>query len=494
LIAIYVRVSTEEQATKGYSVQGQIEACIKKAGTSDVLQYVDEGWTGEIIERPGLIRLREDIKKGIVDELICYDPDRLSRKLMNQLILDDEFKRQGVKILFVNGEYAETSEGHLFFSMRGAFSEFEKAKIKERTSGGRRTKAKNGKVVKNNHLYGYNFDKEKSMYVVNEEEAKVVKMIFDYYTDPKFGFQGMNGIAKHLTDLDIPRKRNGKVWHRNVIRQILTNQSYTGTYIQNRWNTEGGYVAKQRGDKFVQGVRDEEEWIVINIPPIIDEVQFKRAQDLMQHGRRRSSGHYSHDYLLSGLVRCGQCGRSMTGKRTLSHGKDFYIYTCKKNNPGYTGTCSRQMSENKLNKAVWDNVYEIIKNPDLVDVMEKGNGNDHLVKELDMINAELEKNKKGRQRLVKLVSLSEDIDTTDIIEELRQMQERFNKLNEKKTEIESELSTEPSIDKSNVEAISNKYNNIVETQLTREDKKELIRSLVKEVIVVDKDTVRINLF
>jgi site-specific DNA recombinase len=492
--AIYVRVSTEEQATKGYSIQGQIDACIKKAGTSDVLQYVDEGWTGEIMERPGLTRLREDMKKGIVEELICYDPDRLSRKLMNQLILDDEFKRQGVRILFVNGEYAETSEGHLFFSMRGAFSEFEKAKIKERTSGGRRSKAKNGKVVKNSQLYGYDFDKDKSMYVVNEEEAKIVKMIFDYYTDPKYGFRGMNGIAQHLTDLDIPRKRGGKVWHRNVIRQILTNQSYTGTYIQNRWNTEGGYVAKQRGEKFSHTVRDEDEWIVTQIPAIIDEFTFKRAQDLLKQGRRRHSGHFVHDYLLSGLVRCGQCGRTMTGKRTTSHGKPFYIYTCKKNNPGYQVECSRQISENKLNNIVWDNVHDIIKNPDLVDVMEEGEGNGHLIKELEMINAEMEKNKKGRQRLVKLVSLSEDIDTADIIEELGEMQERYNKLNEKKAELEDELRTEPSIDKDNIEAISRKYNNIVETQLAREDKKELIRSLVQEVVVVDKDTVRIKLF
>jgi site-specific DNA recombinase len=492
--AIYVRVSTEEQATKGYSIHGQIESCIKKAGTSDVLQYVDEGWTGEIMERPGLTKLREDVQKGIIEELICYDPDRLSRKLMNQLILDDEFKRQGVRIVFVNGEYAETSEGHLFFSMRGAFSEFEKAKIKERTSGGRRSKAKNGKVVKNSKLYGYDFDKEKSLYVINEEEAKVVKMIFDYYTDPKYGFKGMNGIAQHLTELDIPRKRGGRVWHRNVIRQILTNQSYTGTYIQNRWNTEGGYVAKQRGEKFVQKIRDEDEWIIMNIPAIVDEVQFKRAQDLMKQGRRRYSGQSVHDYLLSGLVRCGQCGRTMTGRKTMSHGKPFYIYICKKNNPGYHKDCSRQMSENKLNKVVWDNVYNIIKNPNLVEAMDESSGNDHLVKELDMINTELEKNKKGRQRLVKLVSLSEDIDTSDIIEELGEMQERFTKLSEKKQEIEIELNTEPSVDRSNVESISRRYNNIVETQLTREDNKELIRSLVKEVIVVDKDTVRINLF
>jgi len=76
MIAIYARVSTEEQAVKGSSIESQIEACINKAGTTDVLRYIDDGYSGELLERPGLNKLREDVEKGLIDKVICYDPDR----------------------------------------------------------------------------------------------------------------------------------------------------------------------------------------------------------------------------------------------------------------------------------------------------------------------------------------------------------------------------------------------------------------------------------
>ncbi|MBJ3765987.1 recombinase family protein [Bacillus subtilis] len=65
---------------KGSSIDSQIEVCIKKAGTKDVLKYADEGFSGELLERPALNRLREDASKGLIGQVICYDPDRLSRR------------------------------------------------------------------------------------------------------------------------------------------------------------------------------------------------------------------------------------------------------------------------------------------------------------------------------------------------------------------------------------------------------------------------------
>ena len=79
--AIYGRVSSQDQV-KGYSLGNQIDKCLEKAGTHEVLQYIEEGITGEIIERPQLRRLRDDIERGVVTEVICYDPTRLSRKLL----------------------------------------------------------------------------------------------------------------------------------------------------------------------------------------------------------------------------------------------------------------------------------------------------------------------------------------------------------------------------------------------------------------------------
>lgn len=135
---IYTRVSTEEQAKSGYSLSEQIRACRAKVrNASEVFEYIDEGVSGKFLDRPALTKLRNDVRDGLIDRVICLDPDRLSRKLMNQLIISEELEKKA-KLVFVNGEYARTPEGMLFYQMRGAIAEFEKAKINERMSRGRR--------------------------------------------------------------------------------------------------------------------------------------------------------------------------------------------------------------------------------------------------------------------------------------------------------------------------------------------------------------------
>jgi site-specific DNA recombinase len=220
LIGIYPRVSTEEQAKSGFSIDSQIREARKKAGTNDVKIYADEGYSGEYLERPGMNQLRKDVRDGLITKIICLDPDRLARKLMLQLIITDEFEKRGVELVFVNGEYAKTTEGQLFYSMRGAISEFEKAKINQRMTSGRREKAQQGKVIKNSFIYGYDYDKANSRYVINEYEATVVHLIFNLFTKPNDLALGINGIAKYLTEQKIPTKRGAKVWHKQVVRQI----------------------------------------------------------------------------------------------------------------------------------------------------------------------------------------------------------------------------------------------------------------------------------
>lgn len=207
--AIYVRVSTEEQAQKGYSIESQIALCKEKAKTDEVLEYIDDGFSGEFLDRPALSRLREDLKAGLIDEVICYDPDRLSRKLMNQLIISEEIEKHA-KLTFVNHDYQKTPEGMLFYQMRGAIAEYEKAKINERMSSGRRRKALQGKVVRNPFMYGYDYNKEEGKLEINEKEAEIVRLIFDLFTRPNDKVQGINGIANYLTEMKIPTKKGKK--------------------------------------------------------------------------------------------------------------------------------------------------------------------------------------------------------------------------------------------------------------------------------------------
>jgi site-specific DNA recombinase len=497
VIAIYARVSTEDQL-KGYSIDGQIEDCRKLIGTQEYLEYIDEGITGEIINRPALMKLQDDIEKGLITKVVCYDPDRLSRKLSVQLLLTEHFQKYNIELQFVKHEYKDDAEGHLFFQVRGAFSEFDKAKIKHNTMTGRYRKAKNGLVVKNAGLYGYSYDKEKNTYIINEKEAAIIRMIFDSYVNNRF--QGINGLAHHLTEMGTPTKRGAKVWHRQVVRQILMNEAYTGKYIQNRWDTVGDYVLKQSGGKVEHGkMRPEEEWLITNIPAIISKDTFDYAQKLLDQGKRRHNSYSTHNYLLSGLVRCDKCGGTMTGKKSKSHGKDFYIYECRKNYAGAKDKgCGRQMSENKLNHFVWETLVDWLNNPDKISEFTDEETPNYIEEEMKRLETEIERTKKGRKRLFQLVSLSEDddLDLEEIKEQIRELQlkekELTTKYNQLTDEIKADKEKEPS--QLALETAIDYYMEKRTEDLPFDEKQTLIRMAVKEIVIIDKETVHIHLF
>lgn len=277
LIAIYARVSTEEQAKHGFSIAAQIRECQALAESQATLTFVDEGISGEILNRPALEELRQKIQCGEISTVLCLDPDRLSRKLLHQLLLTEEWEKRGVHLSFVNGDYGKTPEGNLFYALRGAISEFEKAKITERMCRGRREKARQGRVLRDFQIYGYDYDPEHEQLVVNVSEAPIVKKIFFWFLEPPTGIRGISGIARVLTIGKVPTKRGAAIWHRQVVRQILSNRTYLGEFYQNKWDTTSGRVR----------LRPCEEWILIPCPPLITPDVFNQVQFLLGQGRRR---------------------------------------------------------------------------------------------------------------------------------------------------------------------------------------------------------------
>jgi site-specific DNA recombinase len=492
MIAIYARVSTEEQAKHGFSLMDQLRECRKKGGTNDVLEYVDEGVSGEFLDRPALTKLRQDIRDGLIHKVICLDPDRLSRKLMNQLILSDEIEARA-ELVFVNGDYARTPEGQLFYQMRGAISQFEKAKINERMSRGRREKARQGRVLRDFHIYGYDFDPETEQFVVNEREATIVRLVFELFTNPQGRVKGINGIAKYLTELGVPTKRGAKVFHRQVVRQMLMNRAYIGEFYQNKWNTEGmlGNKFRPKEDRIPQRERPKEEWIRVPIPAIIEKDQFDFVQALLSESRRRWAGTSKRNYLLSGLLRCGECGNTMTGRKQRNWGKDVFVYSDQKNtmgakNPG----CGTKVRCDELEKEVWTTIVSWIRAPDdeiMLDVGQKPSVSLEQ-SQLERIDKELERLKTITSRILNLLS-DPSIDEQDIREKLKQVQQQKIHLQNQRQELQDKIN-EP-------EARDNEYKrNLLHEAWERiglttfEDipdraKQELIRCVVKEIRVYD---------
>jgi site-specific DNA recombinase len=364
--AVYLRVSSEEQAQHGYSLAAQRRECLERAralGAQEVWEFRDEGISASVLERPGLQALRQAVRQGLIDLVVIYDPDRFARNLSHQLLVTEEIEQHGVRLEFVNFDWKHTPEGKLFYSLRGAISEYEREKIRIRTMSGRIQKARQGKLPFAVAPLGYHYDPNSGQLTINEQEANIVRRIFREYLDGT----GANGIALRLTQEGIPTRRGARAWHRQVILQILRNPVYMGTYYANRRDMTGISLNRYRPKEERMRVkeRDPREWIAVPVPAIVSPQEWRQAQEVAQR-RAHQWGRRDTPYLLSGLMRCGRCGQSMTGRRARHWGRVVRGYTCRKSAPGARRGCGRQVRAAEVEEAVWHQVMAWVQDPPLL--------------------------------------------------------------------------------------------------------------------------------
>lgn len=404
--AIYLRVSGEEQAQHGYSIAAQRRSCRERAqrlGAQEIMEYRDEGISASVLERPGLLALRAAVGRREVDLVVIHDPDRFARNLSHQLLVTEEIERAGVTLDFVNFEWQHTPEGKLFYALRGAIAEYEREKIRLRTMSGRAQKAREGKLPFGFAPYGYRYVPERSQLEVVEEEARVVRFIFDQYTGAG---RGLNGIARELTRSGVPTRKNRAAWHRQVVRQIVRNPVYTGIYHANRRDMAGMALNRFRpsGEKVRTRERDPAEWIPVKVPVLVDGAQWLEAQRLMAE-HARVLGARPSDYLLSGLLRCESCGQTMTGRRGRSWGRAVRAYTCRKHTAGARSPgCGRQVDAAAVEEAVWARVMAWLDDPGEV-AARLAAGPDTGALELERAagEAELKRVDRGRRELLRVL-------------------------------------------------------------------------------------------
>lgn len=332
---IYTRVSTEEQ-THGYSLENQKEQCIKKAielGAKDWTVYEEAGVSGEVANRPQLLdavdaaRIDKDVKY-----FVCYDPDRFSRDLALLLAFTSQIeKSKRVQLVYVNFQRDDTPEGVFMYQVRGAVAQLEKELIKRRTTIGRIEKARKGGWTHWPGLFGYNYHKD--VVEVNEKQAEVIRLIFSLAAE-----MGVKNIADRLALMGLESPRAGSVvWSHTTVRRIVANETYYSgkTHIRttdsskthlNKWAAEE--------DKIKRKFRPRDEWIEMSVPPIIDEETFLRAKRKLDVARRQSAANVTERFLLSGLLRCGACGKTWHGFSTVRGPKRATYYVCTYKSPG----------------------------------------------------------------------------------------------------------------------------------------------------------------
>jgi site-specific DNA recombinase len=218
--------------------------------------------------------------------------------------------KRGKQITIGGKDYEQNPENKLTLTMLGAFSEFERAKIIERTTRGRLHRLRKGEMSSNGHrIYGYDYVKKTpaapATLAINEEQAAVVRMIFEMFAS---GCYGLVTISRTLEERGMLTRTGKRLWDNDRIKTILKNETYAGVRYFNRITKVTD--ANRQGRKVIRGkwiFRDRAEWIAVRVPPIVSRELFDQVQERLSRHDQRYCTPATH-YLLSGLVQCGVCG------------------------------------------------------------------------------------------------------------------------------------------------------------------------------------------
>src|SRR3989338_7508308 len=318
-IAIYIRVSTEDQAKEGYSLEVQreyLESFATREGYEIFKVYCDDGISAYSTRRPALQALLADAKAKIFELVLVHKIDRFSRNLKDLLMLVDELSSYGVGFKSATEPFdTTTSAWKLMFQQLGSFAEFETNRIAERVFPGMVKGVQQGNWQGARFApFGYTYNKAKKLLEIEEREANIVKLIYTMYISGK----STHDIAAYL-DRKGYKTRTGKQFYNKFICDILKNQIYTGKIV---WNKKH-YDKNQKTKKHYKYIRNDPSKILVaqgRHKPIIDEEDFAEVQKLLANKTRTWRPRVKNqEYLLTGLITCTKCNQRYTGVSSISN-------------------------------------------------------------------------------------------------------------------------------------------------------------------------------
>ena len=384
MAAIYTRVSSNQQR-EAHTIASQTAGLVEWAATLDLevpQQWIfeDEGYSGATLERPGLEQVRDLAAAGDIQVVLVHSPDRLSRKYAYQVLLMEEFARQGVEARFLNAPSSATAEDQLLVQFQGMIAEYERAQILERSRRGKRHRARAGEIsVLGGAPYGYRYIRKRednpAAYVVIDAEARVVRDVYEHYTVTGWSIAA---ITRWLNEQGVPTRKVGTRWERSTVWAMLRNPAYRGTAcfgktqraqrqrLTRPLRLRGGAASRDSANH----ERPREEWIEIPVPAIVDEATFARAQELLHenkvHARRRTI----EPSLVQGLVSCQKCGYALSRASARSSARKIHYYRCIGSDGwrhlGGPRCDTRPVRQDLLDEVVWTEVIRLLEEPALI--------------------------------------------------------------------------------------------------------------------------------
>ncbi len=382
-VALYVRVSTSRQQQQQQTIAHQLRRLRDSVATqpdwhvADEHIYRDAGYSGVKLNRPGLDRLRDHAAMAAFDRVLITAPDRLARHDVHQMLLVDAFTQRGCPVAFVERPMSQDPHDQLLWQTRSAVAEYERTLIPERMRRGRQAKLRRGQLLPWTRApYGSLLDLERprdpSRVRIAPVQAAMIEQMFAWDTDPGQLASLYEG-AKRLSDAQIPTPRGGKRWNVASVRGILRSPTSTGVASSGQTRP----VPARRRKSALQPVgpghshrpAPPAEWIAVPVPAIISPAMFETAQWRLdrnvQMARRNNT---TYEYLLRGLVSCGQCRLTCSG-RTLSPG--YHYDFCR----GRTDVLrlaqgerctARYAPARALDELVWQDLCRVLTEPALI--------------------------------------------------------------------------------------------------------------------------------
>ncbi|WAJ25178.1 recombinase family protein [Lacrimispora xylanolytica] len=450
---IYTRVSTEMQVD-GYSLDAQKEEIkeytqYKKMTIVD--EYSDVGSGKNVKGRPDFLRMINDIKEGKdkVDFVLVFKLSRFGRNAADVLGTLQIIQDYGVNLISVADNIDSSQDGgKLMISVLSAVSEIERENILVQTMEGRKQKAREGKWNGGFAPYGYKL--ENGELVIAKDEVKVVEVIYDKFTSTNMG---INAVASYLNNNGYKKKKrqNGTLdaFSASFVKAVIDNPVYCGKLAYGRRKNEKiqgernqFHIVKQKEFPVYDGIHEaivsEEIW---------QAAQEKRKITGFKHEKRYS---LEHAHILSGILKCPNCGAPMYGnvnrkkKKDGTYYRDYFYYACKhrRSVSGHKCNYSKQWSQDLVDDAVAEIITKLVHNEKFENAIK-----DKINSKID--TAQLEENletlkKSYRQENTAKNKLAQQIDGLDVMDssyerKYKDMQERLNKFYERIDSIEIEM-------------------------------------------------------
>lgn len=331
-VAIYGRVSTEHEAQLS-ALENQLQWYDDQVryhpNWTVCERYIDEGITGtQAKKRPAFLRMIEDAKNGKFDLIVTREVCRFARNVVDTLVVTRELKGIGVEVFFIDDNiWTMDGDGELRLSLMATLAQEESRKTSERVKAGQKISRDNGVLYGNGNILGY--DRVGETYVINEEQAETVRMIFDLYLQ---GYGSMK-IAGILTEQKRKTASGLVKWSVSNIMRAIKNATYTGTKCYNK-SRSNNFLEQKRINNLDMSTY---EYVEGDFPAIVSQEVWDKAQKIRESRMKPSlvstsktthSKRDSKDIWVNKL-RCS-CGSSFRKDKwhTKLDGKISYGYQC----------------------------------------------------------------------------------------------------------------------------------------------------------------------